>query len=101
MLKCRFTCNELILDQYPRYCRKNFDPEREESREVYLSLIKMYLSPPNLSDYGIRLPDGTQPEANVEDALRVLAAHHGLIDTAKVCVCVCVGGELERAQGLL
>ena len=67
------------------YCRRNYDPEREESREVYLCLIKMYLSPPNLADYGIRLPDGSQPEANVEDALKVLASHHGLIDTAKVC----------------
>lgn len=66
------------------YCRRNYDPEREESREVYLCLIKMYLSPPNLADYGIRLPDGSQPDANVEDALKVLASHHGLIDTAKV-----------------
>ena len=32
----------------------------------------------------------SQPEANVEDALKVLASHHGLIDTAKVRVCVCV-----------
>ncbi len=68
-----------------RYCRKNYDSEREESREVYLCLIKMYLSPPNLADYGIRLPDGSQPEANVEDALKVLSSHHGVIDTAKVC----------------
>ena len=55
----------------------------------------MYLSPPNLAEYGIRLPDGSQPEANVNDALRVLTAHHDLIDTAKVfmrgvgCVWVC------------
>ena len=52
--------------------------------QVYLCLIKMYLSPPNLAEYGIRLPDGSQPEANVNDALRVLTAHHDLIDTAKV-----------------
>ena len=55
--------------------------------QVYLCLIKMYLSPPNLAEYGIRLPDGSQPEANVNDALRVLTAHHDLIDTAKVCMC--------------
>ena len=50
----------------------------------------MYLSPPNLAEYGIRLPDGSQPEANVNDALRVLTAHHDLIDTAKVKACVCI-----------
>ena len=67
-----------------RYCHSNYDPEKEDSREVYLCLIRMYLSPPNLADYGIRVPEGSQPEPNVDDALRVLMSHHHVIDTAKV-----------------
>ena len=63
----------------------NYDPDQEKSKDVYLCLIKMYLSPPNLEDYGIRLPDATQPEANVRDALSMLTRHHHLMDTAKVC----------------
>ena len=54
------------------------------SAQVYLSLIKMYLSPPDLVSYGIRLPEGSLPEANVEDALKVLTAHHHLVDSTKV-----------------
>lgn len=83
------------------YCRKNYDPEREESREVYLSLIKMYLCPPDLREYGIRLPEGSQPEANVEDALRVLTAHHNLIDTAKVMDLLPSETPLCNIQGFL
>ncbi len=71
----------------------NYDPYDPKSQDVYLCLIEMYLSPPNLSDLGINIPNTpTQPEANVRDALSVLTKHHQLIDTVKVraCVCVCV-----------
>ena len=44
----------------------------------------MYLSPPNMDDYGISLPGGIKPEPNVNAALRVLTIHHDLIDTVKV-----------------
>ena len=54
--------------------------------QVYLSLIKMYLSPPNMDDYGISLPGGVKPEPNVNAALRVLTMHHDLIDTVKVII---------------
>ena len=67
-----------------RYCRSNFDPNHDESRDVYLCLFKMYLSPPDLEEFGIRVPEGSQPEANVDDALKVLMSHHSRIDTAKV-----------------
>ena len=78
----RFHCTHIC--PIHRYCRANYDPEQEKSKDVYLCLIKMYLSPPNLADYGIRLPDGLQPEANVRDALSMLTRHHHLMDTAKV-----------------
>ena len=65
-----------------RYCRKNYDPEKEESHEVYLSLVRMYLHPPDLREYGVPMP-----EPNVDNALRVLACHHHHVDTAEVSRC--------------
>ena len=63
----------------------NYNPEQEHSKDVYLCLIKMYLSPPNLKELGIRMPDNTtQPDTNVKDALSVLTRHYHLIDTIKV-----------------
>lgn len=63
----------------------NYDPDQEKSKDVYLCLIKMYLSPPDLADYGIRLLDNTtKPETNVRAALSVLTKHHHLIDTTRV-----------------
>ena len=65
----------------------NYDPEKEHRKDVYLCLINMYLSPPNLKGFGIEIPEDTaQPEANVKDALSVLTRHHHLIDTTKVCL---------------
>ena len=65
----------------------NYDPEQEHRKDVYLCLINMYLSPPDLKDFGIEIPEDTaQPEANVKDALSVLTRHHHLIDTTKVCL---------------
>ena len=64
----------------------NYDPEQEHRKDVYLCLINMYLSPPDLKGFGIEIPEDTaQPEANVKDALSVLTRHHHLIDTTKVC----------------
>ena len=62
-----------------RYCQKSYDPDKEESSEVYLSLIRMYLHPPDLREYGVPRPD-----PNVDAALRVLACHHHHVNTAEV-----------------
>ena len=62
-----------------RYCRKNYDPDKEESHEVYLSLIRMYLHPPDLKEYGV-----PAPKPNVHAALHVLAMHHHRVNTAEV-----------------
>lgn len=67
-----------------RYCRVNYDPDREECRDVYLCLINMYLSPPRLEEYGISVAKSERPVRNVKAALDVLTAHHHLMDTTKV-----------------
>ncbi len=61
------------------YCRKNYDADKEESSDVYLSLIRMYLHPPDLKEYGV-----PRPEPNVNAALRVIACHHHHVNTAEV-----------------
>ena len=59
--------------------------------QVYLLLIKTYMSPTPLNDLGIGLPGSRpEPQPSVDAAMEVLANHHKHIDTAKVCVCVCV-----------
>ena len=85
---CFSVCCDLATRLMVSLCTTNSQHDLSPlTSQVYLCLIKMYLSPPNLAEYGIRLPDGSQPEANVNDALRVLTAHHDLIDTAKVRMC--------------
>lgn len=66
------------------YCHRIYDPENEENKEVYLSLVKMYFHPPSLTKLGIRLPKRPDPERNVEKAMMILSAHHEKIDAAKV-----------------
>ena len=66
---------------------------------MYLSLIRMYLRPPDLREYGVPVP-----EPNVEAALKVLATHHHQVDTAEVSkqtskVVVYVQKFLEREWG--
>ena len=50
----------------------------------------MYLSPPNMDDYGISLPGGVKPEPNVNAALRVLTIQPDLIYTFKVTAIICL-----------
>ena len=64
---------------FHRYCQKNYDADKEESSDVYLSLIRMYLHPPDLREYGV-----PRPEQNVDAALRVIACHHHHVNTAEV-----------------
>ena len=52
-----------------------------------------------MEEFGIRVPEGSQPEASVDDALRVLMAHHSLIDTAKVCCWMREGGRGREMEG--
>ena len=51
--------------------------------QVYLSLVKMYLHPPELNDLGIK-SDRVQIERNDEKAMIILQQYHSKIDTAQV-----------------
>jgi len=54
------------------YCAKHYNSEREDSRDVYLSLLRVYLLPPDPS-----IPPMVQP------AMNLLAKHYQRIDTPK------------------
>jgi hypothetical protein len=70
------------------YCKRIYDPENEENKEVYLHLIRVYLHPPSLKSLGINLPDkqseDTEPTRDIITAMSILASYHEKIDTAKV-----------------
>ncbi|KAM4664640.1 vam6/Vps39-like protein isoform 2-T2 [Discoglossus pictus] len=66
-----------------QYCHKHYDPSKEGSRDVYLSLIRMYLSPPDVHCLGPIKIKLELPETNLEAALAVLEQHHGKLNTTK------------------
>lgn len=78
-----------VLNDQPmaeEYCRKNYDPEKERNKHVYLYLLKMYTSPPDLVGvYGIRPPGSSpRPAPNLRQAISILTTYHCQIDTTQV-----------------
>ena len=112
LLSCSVRYCHVLLSCSVRYCCKNYDAEKEKNKDVslvpslassfhpllplpsspslliqvYLSLLKMYMSPPDLEkEYGICLPNGSpRPTPNLKLAIQVLTTHHCKIDTIKV-----------------
>ena len=68
-----------------KYCRKQYEQNQEENRNVYLSLIKMYLRPQDLPSLG--LPQSTFAECKldpkVKEALEILNKHNQKFDIAQ------------------
>lgn len=58
------------------YCHRNYNEGREGSKDVYVSLLRMYLAPPEISG-----KENMKP--NIAKALDVLQEHHLKISTAK------------------
>ena len=54
------------------------------TRQVYLSLLRMYLSPPSVHCLGPIKLELLEPQANLQAALQVLELHHSKLDTTKV-----------------
>ncbi|MEE6527687.1 hypothetical protein FKM82_029247 [Ascaphus truei] len=67
-----------------RYCHKHYDHNKPGNRDVYLSLIRMYLSPPDVHCLGPIKIKVEEPKANLGAALAVLEQHHGKLNTTKV-----------------
>lgn len=54
------------------------------SVQVYLSLLRMYLSPPDAHCLGPIKMELSEPQANLQAALKVLELHHSKLNTTKV-----------------
>lgn len=65
------------------YCNKYYDRTKEGSKDVYLSLLRMYLSPPDVHCLGPIMMKLEEPQANLQAALNVLELHHGKLNTTK------------------
>ncbi|GCC39194.1 hypothetical protein chiPu_0023276, partial [Chiloscyllium punctatum] len=66
------------------YCHKHYDWNKEGDKDVYLSLLRMYLSPPDIHCVGPIRMEILEPQANLQAALQVLELHHSKLDTTKV-----------------
>ncbi|XP_069116961.1 vam6/Vps39-like protein isoform X2 [Argopecten irradians] len=66
-----------------RYCQEYFERNREENKDVYLDLLKMYLQPPSSSALGISAGQGFTPKPSMEAALRLMKEHAPKIDSTK------------------
>nr|XP_020762464.1 vam6/Vps39-like protein isoform X1 [Odocoileus virginianus texanus] len=66
-----------------RYCHKHYDQNKDGNKDVYLSLLRMYLSPPSVHCLGPIKLELLEPQANLQAALQVLELHHSKLDTTK------------------
>ncbi|XP_063106267.1 vam6/Vps39-like protein isoform X2 [Cavia porcellus] len=65
------------------YCHKHYDQNKDGNKDVYLSLLRMYLSPPSIHCLGPMKLELLEPQANLQAALQVLELHHSKLDTTK------------------
>ncbi|XP_006825770.1 vam6/Vps39-like protein [Saccoglossus kowalevskii] len=64
------------------YCRRNYDPDKEGNKNVYLCLLKMYINPPDASTLGVMV-NAESAKPNIDASLCVLKLHQYKIDMAK------------------
>uniref|UniRef100_A0A8B9KXG6 CNH domain-containing protein n=1 Tax=Astyanax mexicanus TaxID=7994 RepID=A0A8B9KXG6_ASTMX len=65
------------------YCHRHYDKLADGSKDVYLSLLRMYLSPPDVHCLGPIKMELSEPQANLQAALQVLELHHSKLNTTK------------------
>ncbi|XP_018414768.1 PREDICTED: vam6/Vps39-like protein [Nanorana parkeri] len=66
-----------------QYCHKHYDRAKDGNKDVYLSLIRMYLSPPDVHCLGPIKIKLEEPKPNIDAALAVLEQHHAKLNTTK------------------
>ncbi|XP_076463553.1 vam6/Vps39-like protein [Babylonia areolata] len=65
------------------YCETHYDAEKEENRDVYLYLLKMYLQTPDMSLLGLAPGEVISTKTNSSAALKLLEDHAHKIDVPK------------------
>ncbi|XP_074662539.1 vam6/Vps39-like protein isoform X2 [Tubulanus polymorphus] len=67
------------------YCKKAYSKTKEGNKDVYLSLLRMYLAPPDTTSLGLKRlsTPNSNAEINVNAALSLLQEHAAHMNTAK------------------
>ncbi|XP_068111025.1 vam6/Vps39-like protein [Hyperolius riggenbachi] len=81
-----------------QYCHKHYDYAKEGNKDVYLSLIRMYLSPPDVHCLGPIKIKLEEPKPNINAALAVLEQHHGKLNTTKAIDLLPADTEIRNIQ---
>ncbi|XP_021362075.1 vam6/Vps39-like protein isoform X2 [Mizuhopecten yessoensis] len=84
-----------------RYCHEYSERNREENKDVYLDLLKMYLQPPSSSSLGISPGQGFTPKPSMEAALRLMKEHAAKIDSTKALEMLPAATNIEEILNYL
>ncbi|XP_016097637.1 vam6/Vps39-like protein [Sinocyclocheilus grahami] len=83
------------------YCHGHYDPSTDGNKDVYLSLLRMYLSPPDVHFLGPIKMELCEPQANLQAALKVLQLHHSKLNTTKAINLLPANTQIREIQVFL
>ncbi|KAA0711496.1 Vam6/Vps39-like protein [Triplophysa tibetana] len=83
------------------YCHSHYDPDIIGHKDVYLSLLRMYLSPPDVHFLGPIKMELCEPQANLQAALTVLQLHHSKLNTTKAINLLPANTQIREIQVFL
>ncbi|XP_058605490.1 vam6/Vps39-like protein isoform X2 [Onychostoma macrolepis] len=83
------------------YCHGHYDPSANGNKDVYLSLLRMYLSPPDVHFLGPIKMELCEPQANLQAALNVLQLHHSKLNTTKAINLLPANTQIREIQVFL
>ncbi|XP_067312282.1 vam6/Vps39-like protein isoform X2 [Pseudorasbora parva] len=83
------------------YCHGHYDPAANGNKDVYLSLLRMYLSPPDVHFLGPIKMELCEPQANLQAALKVLQLHHSKLNTTKAINLLPANTQIREIQVFL
>ncbi|XP_029683915.1 vam6/Vps39-like protein isoform X2 [Takifugu rubripes] len=83
------------------YCQRHYDSSLEGNKDVYLSLLRMYLSTPDAHCLGPIKLQLSEPQANLKEALQVLKLHHSKLNTTKALNLLPANVQIKEIQVFL
>ncbi|XP_059375416.1 vam6/Vps39-like protein isoform X2 [Carassius carassius] len=83
------------------YCHGHYDPSANGNKDVYLSLLRMYLSPPDVHFLGPIKMELCEPQPNLQAALKVLQLHHSKLNTTKTINLLPANTQIREIQVFL
>ncbi|KAF1374476.1 hypothetical protein PFLUV_G00229490 [Perca fluviatilis] len=83
------------------YCHGHYNSLVEGNKDVYLSLLRMYLSPPDVHCLRPIKMELSEPQANLQAALHVLELHHSKLNTTKAINLLPANTQIREIQVFL